>query len=436
MVSLLKNIAVLGASALAALGAADAQTVFIRNAEIHTVSQADGGASKIENGAIVIRNGEIAAIGAAVTAPSGAVVIDAQGRIVTPGIVAPLSTIGLVEVGLDRESNDASPRDGFRLGAALDAQDAYNPSSTLIGVNRAGGVTRALAAPQPGDSLFGGQGAVIDLSGRPGSITKPRAVQILAMGYSGAARTGDTRMGAWLTLRDTLDEARLYGQSPQEYRRGRDERFAFSDLEALQPVLSGEQALFISANGANDLLNVIRLKRQYPSLRLVVVGGAEGWRVARELAAANIPVILDALANLPGQFERLGATLENAARLNSAGVAIAFYNPPSGAHNLRALTQLAGNAVANGLPYDAAIAALTVNPARMLGIDERYGSLEVGKGADLVIWDGDPLDVTAAPVTVIIDGRVTSLQNRQTRLRDRYKDLSRGDVPHAYRGAN
>ena len=418
-------------------GAALAQTIVITNAEIYTASNGGDAPAKIENGTIVVRNGSISAMGADVAAPTGAVVIDAQGRIVTPGIIAPMSSIGLVEIGGDRESNDAGPRSGFSLGAALDARDAFNPSSTLIDVNRAGGVTRALAAPSPGDSLFGGQGAVINLSGLPGSLVKPQAAQIVAMGYSGAARTGDTRMGAWLTLRDTLDETRRYGQNPREYRRAADERFAYSDLEALLPVLNGEQPLFISANGANDLRNVIRLKTDYPTIRMVVVGGAEAWRVARALAAANIPVILDPFANLPGQFERLGATLENAARLNEAGVSIAFYNPPGfGALNLRALTQMAGNAVANGLPYEAAIAALTANPARMLGIDDRYGALGVGKGADLVIWDGDPLEVTARPVTVIIDGRVTSLQTRQTRLRERYKDLSRGDLPHAYRGEN
>ena len=180
--------------------------------------------------------------------------------------------------------------------------------------------------------------------------------------------------------------------------------------------------------------NLIKLKNDY-NLDVVIVGGSEAWRVARPLATANIPVIVDALYNLPQQFEDMGATLENAGRLARAGVPIAFYNPPGfGAHNLRALPQLAGNAVANGMTKDAAIAALTINPARMLGIDGRYGSLEVGKGADIVIWDGDPLEVTSRPITVMIDGKLTSLENRQTRLRERYKDLSRGDLPHAYRG--
>ena len=431
--SIMKKALTAAAACCALVSAASAQITVIRNAEIHTAA----GAGVIENGDIVVRSGEIAEIGQDLTAPSGATVIDAEGRVVTPGFIAPFSSIGLTEIGLDRESNDAGPRsgEGFPLGASLNAADAINPSSTLIAVNRAGGITRALSAPQAGDSMFGGRAIVIDLDGDADFLTRPDVAQIAMMGYSGARRAGDTRMGAWAMLRDTLDEARIYASNPRAYYdRARDSRFAFSDLEALGPVLNREQKLFVSVNSAPDITNLIKLKNDY-NLDVVIVGGSEAWRVARPLATANIPVILDALYNLPQQFEDMGATLENAGRLSRAGVSVAFYNPPGfGAHNLRALPQLAGNAVANGMTKDAAIAALTINPARMLGIDGRYGSLEVGKGADIVIWDGDPLEVTSRPVTVMIDGKLTSLENRQTRLRERYKDLSRGDLPHAYRG--
>ncbi len=165
------------------------------------------------------------------------------------------------------------------------------------------------------------------------------------------------------------------------------------------------------------------------------MGASEGWRAAASLAAANIPVIVDPLANLPAQFEDLRSTLENTARLHAAGVEIAFFDPQGfGAHNLRLLTQQAGNAVAEGLPYDAAIAALTLNPARMFGLDAQLGSLEPGKIADVVIWDGDPLEVTTRPEAVFIDGVRQDLGNRQQMLMQRYRDLSRGDLPHAYRG--
>ena len=430
MKSTMKSV-LLGVSACVAMSAsAFAQTVAIMNGDVHTIS-----GNVIEDGDVIIRNGRIAQVGADLTAPSDATVIDASGKVVTPGLFAPYSSIGLVEIGADQESNDSYPEGGFSLGAALDATDAYNPSSTLIPINRAGGITRALSTPSAGDTLFGGNAAVIDMSGRVNSIMKPAAAQVLVMGYGGAARAGDTRMGSWLVLREYLDEARSYRANPNDYvRRPHEGRFLVSDLKALGPVIAGEQPLLVRIDGANDIRKLIELKNTY-RLRVIVVGGSEAWRVGDALQAANIPVILDPLVNLPSQFEDLSATLENAARLHAAGVKIAFYNPPGfGAHNLRALTQQAGNAVAEGLPHDAAMAALTINPAEMFGLASRLGTLEAGKIADVVVWDGDPLEVTTQPEAVLIDGVVQDLGNRQNALMKRYRDLSRGDLPHAYRG--
>ncbi len=424
----------LSSAILAIVGATSvsAQTTAIMNGDVHTAA-----GRVIENGDVIITNGRITQIGADLSAPAGATVIDAEGKVVTPGIFAPLSAIGLVEISLDDEANDAGPQsgNGFPLGAALDAVDAYNPSSILIPINRAGGVTRALSAPQAGDSLFGGRAAVIDMSGRVNSVTKTHAAQILEMGYSGAGRAGDTRMGAWALLREYLDEARSYANNPNDYvRRPRDARFAVGDLRALGPVLTGEQPLIVSVNGAKDIRNLIRLKNRY-GLNVIIAGGSEAWREARALASANIPVIIDPLFNLPSQFEDLGATLENAARLDEAGVKISFYNPPGfGAHNLRLITQQAGNAVAHGLSYDAAIAAMTINPAEMFGLGDQLGTIEPGKIADIVVWEGDPLELDTQPEAVFINGQRQDLGNRQQMLGDRYRDLSRGDLPHAYRG--
>lgn len=422
-------------AAIFALGAnhAVAEDFAIMNGTVHTVAGA-----VIENGDVIISDGRITAVGADLTAPTGATVIDAAGKVVTPGLFAPFSDIGLKEISLDAEGNDAAPdaATGFRLGAALNALDAYNPATTLIAVNRAGGVTRALSAPGFGATLFGGQAAVIDLSGRVDSVTKPGAAQVAVMGYGGAARNGDTRMGSWAVLREYLDEAQIYASAPNAYAaRAREDRFAIADLKALGPVLDGQQPLIVAINGANEIRNLIRLKNKY-RINIIIVGGAEAWRMARPLAAANIPVILDPNANLPESFDALGSTLENAARLHQAGVLIGFFNPEgSGAHNLRGLTQLAGNAVAAGLPHDAALAALTVNPARMFGLAETLGALEPGKIADIVIWSGDPLEVTSQADAVFINGERQDLNNRQRMLAERYKDLSRGDLPHAYRGA-
>ena len=414
--------------------AASAETVVIQDAKIHTVA-GNNSARVIEDGDIIVRDGHIVSVGRNLSAPEGATVISANGRVVTPGIIAPWSQLGLVEIGLDREANDASTRDGFELSAALDAVDGYNSSSTLIPINRSGGITRALSAPTAGDKMFGGQAALIDLSGKPDSVMQAKIAQSVVIGYGGARRNGDSRLAAYAVLRETLDEARAYATSPHEYlRRNIDDRFEVADLKALGPVVDGDQLLIVSVDSASEIRNVIRLKNEY-DLNIAILGGSEAWKVGAALAAADIPVILNPLANLPSQFEDLGATLENAARLHRARVKISFYGPPSGTHNLRFLTQLAGNAVSYGLPYAEGIAALTRNPAELLGVGDKLGSIGVGKIADLVIWDGDPLEVTSRPVGVLINGQIMDMSNRQTILRDRYKDLERGDLPFAYRGA-
>lgn len=416
-----------------AQGTPTPETLIVQNARLYTMAGADGGL--IENADVIVRGGVIVAVGQDLAVPEGARAFDAKGRIVTPGLFAPWSQLGLVEIGLDDESNDSSPDGDYPLSAALDAADAFNPNSTLIPVNRAGGVTRAVAAPTPGSKMFGGLGAIVSLTGSSNSIMREGALQSVAMGYAGAARNGDTRMGAWAEFRDAIEEARAYAANLAGYAlRPRMTGLSLNDLEALVPAARGAQPIVVAVNGAADLRMLIKTKARY-GLNVIVLGGAEAHVVARELAAAQIPVILNPVFNLPEQFEDLAATQANAARLSAAGVTIGFFDPPSGSHNLRLLPQLAGNAVANGLPYAAALAALTINPARMYGLGDRYGSVEVGKVGDLVVWSGDPLEAASRPDAVFIDGRQTSLVTRQTRLRDRYRDLSRGDLPHAYRGA-
>ncbi|HXI87298.1 MAG TPA: amidohydrolase family protein, partial [Parvularculaceae bacterium] len=421
----------LAGASLAGAAPAAAQTVLIQHAKVYTI----GGAGVIDNGDVLINNGVIAAVGTGLSAPQGASVIDATGKVVTPGFFAPYSQIGIEEIGISADANDSRPDSGFPINASLDVVDAYNPTSTVIAITRAGGITRALTAPVPGGSLFGGEAAVIDLSSRIASVTKQKAAEIAVLGDAGSGLAGgNTRMGAWAVMREYLDAAIAYAANPRDYvQRKHDNDFKIADLEALGPVIAGREPLLVAVNSAADIRNLLRLKNDY-RLNVIIIGGAEAWRVARELASANVPVILDPLDNLPAQFEDLGSTLANAARLNAAGVKIAFYNDDE--FNERLLPQLAGNAVANGLPYDAALAALTINPATMFGLGQTLGSLEAGKAADVVIWDGDPLELSTRPVAVFIDGRQMSMENRQTKLRDRYKDLTRTDLPFAYKGGN
>ena len=234
-----------------------------------------------------------------------------------------------------------------------------------------------------------------------------------------------------LRLREALQDALDYGTNRASFDRGDRRPYALSrlDLEALQPVVKGELPLVLTVHRASDIEAALRLARDF-HLKLIVAGAREAWEVAGRLAEAKVPVLLDPLANLPGSFEELGATLEAAARLHRAGVTVAFMT--GDAHDVRNIKQAAGNAVSYGMPWDAALAALTIVPARIWGIADRYGTLEPGKDADVVVWDGDPLETTSYPEHVFIRGAEVPKDTRQLRLRDRYKDLS-GETPPAYR---
>jgi imidazolonepropionase-like amidohydrolase len=194
--------------------------------------------------------------------------------------------------------------------------------------------------------------------------------------------------------------------------------------QTLQEYLRGAGPVVFDVDRASDIRQVIALAKR-EKLRAVIKGGTEAWRVAPELAAAHIPVLLDPLVDLPASFDRVGATLENAARLNRAGVKIAFSLDDPQPHNIRKVRQTAGIAVAHGLPWEAALAALTSNPAEIFGVSSRNGSIARGRPADLVLWSGDPLEVTTLAQRVFIEGQSQPMQSRQTLLRDRYLEKLR-----------
>ncbi|HVR95272.1 MAG TPA: amidohydrolase family protein, partial [Thermoanaerobaculia bacterium] len=364
-----------------------------------------------------------------VAIPAGARRIDARGKVVTPGLFDSLSRLGLVEVDAVDGSSDKGV-EGDRFNAAFNVVDALNPRSSLIPVNRIEGLTRTLVAPEPEGSLIAGQGAVIHL-GTGDLVLRSPAAMVAVLGEGGAERAGESRGAAILRLREALQDARDYAENRSAFDRGERRDYALSrlDLDALIPVVRGELPLLLIAHRASDLEAGLRLMREF-NLKLILAGASEGWVVARQLAEAKVPVLVSTLNNLPERFEMLGATLENAARMQAAGVTVAFMS--SDAHNARNVRQAAGNAVAYGMPWEAAMAALTTVPARIWGLSDRYGTLEPGKEADVVIWDGDPLEVTTFADQVFIRGVEIPMESRQTRLRDRYKDLS-GELPPAYR---
>lgn len=426
----------LAAALLVVSATAQAQTTAIVGARVHTV----GPAGTIDNATIVIENGSVRAVGSNVSAPSGARVIDADGQVVTPGLFTPFGQLGLVEVGFS-----AGPLDGMQRGeqftAAFDVADAFNRRSTLVAINRADGVTRALVAPfgtgpdEIGNAshIISGLAAVVHLGDEADSIVRRSAAVVVNLGEGGSGLAGGSRTSAFLALENALDEALDYRDNKAAFELGqrRDYVHSANDLEALQPVLSGDVPLLANVHRASDIEALLRLADRR-SLRVIVNGGSEAWMVAAELAAANVPVIMGPTANLPGNFDRLNARRDAATVLVAAGVKVAFAGPQSQTHNARNITQAAGNAVSEGLQWDAALKAITLAPAEIFGVAESLGSVEVGKSADLVLWAGDPLELTSYPQRVFIDGVEMSMENRQTLLRDRYLDHS-SDTPPAFR---
>ncbi len=410
--------------------AASADTVAITNARIHTM-----GKSGDVTGTILVHNGWIAAIGPRVRVPANATVIDAKGGAVTPGFFAVGTNIGAVEVDLVQETNDnATSNSG--LSAAFNIAYGIDANSIVIPVARLGGVTRALVTPSYGDGdgrelLFAGQAAVITLADGADPVTRARAAQVLELGAGGAARAGGARGSAITALRADLDDVRWYARRRGAYNTGgtRELRFTKADLDALIPVVRGRMPLIVGVHRAGDILEVLKLARAY-RLKIVLSGAEEGWMVASDIARDRVPVLLNPTANLPSSFEARGSTMENAARLHAAGVTIAFANGDGG-HRAREGRYNAGNAVAHGLPHKAALAALTVNPARIFG-ETKVGTLDRGKQADIVVWTGDPLEPSSQPIAILIKGAIQPMTSRAEELAKRYRNLGT-PLPPAYK---
>ena len=412
--------------ALVALNTAavQADTYAVIGGTVYTL----GAAGKIEHGTVLIRDGKIVAVGADVAIPADAKRIDATGKVVTPGMFDPQSQFGVDEVGAVWQTVDNSLGNS-RYNAAFDVSDAINPRSAVIPINRIEGVTRAVVAPGTAQAgIINGRGAAIELGGTEGYLLKDPAALFVTLGEQSIKLAGGSRAAAMESLREALQDARDYGANPAAYEKAQRRAYALTrlDLEALQPFVKGELPVVVSVDRASDIEAVLRLAKEY-KLKLVISGGAEAWMVADQLAKVQVPVILNPLQDLPSSFEALGSTLENAARLQKAGVLIAFDTGDS--HNARNLKQFAGNAVSYGLPWLEGLKAITLNGARIYGLDKSTGTLEAGKDADLVVWSGDPLEVTSFADAVFIRGQAMPMVSRQTELRDRYLPYIKAGAP-------
>ena len=442
---------ILGAACMAALST----PAFAQSLTAITGGRVLTGTSVIENGTVVIQNGRVVSVGTGV-APSGARIIDARGKVVAPGFVAVDSGLGGIEVSSVGGSDDL--RNGANsISASFDVSYGLDPWSFTLPVARLGGITRAIVVPNhagggggghahddsdfagvghasyQSPSLFAGQAAIIHLAQGTDILVKPRVAMVAPFGEAGAGIVGGARGAQFTQFKETLAEVRLYARNKGAYDRAglRDLSLSRADLEALIPVANGSMPLIVTVRRAADIQQVLRLARE-EGVRIILDGAEEGWLIADQIAAANVPVLLNPLANLPGNLETRAARLQNATVLDAAGVVIAIKGNEGSVHRARETRYNAGNAVSHGLPYEAAIEAITVNPARIFGMAGQFGELRAGAAADVVIWSGDPLEPLSNAETIFIGGAEQAPTSRQFLLRDRYRDGGEGALPPAY----
>lgn len=446
----LRNL-ILGAVSLAAL----ASPALAQELTAITGGRVLTGTSVIENGTVVIQNGRVVSVGV-MAPPATARIIDATGKVVAPGFVAVDSGLGGSEISSVRGSDDLS-NGANSISASFDVSYGLDPWSFTLPVARLGGITRAIVVPShagggggghshddsdfagvgsaglQSPSLFAGQAAIIHLAAGTDILVKPRVAMVAPFGEAGAGVAGGARGAEFIQFKETLAEVRLYARNKAAYDRAglRDLSLSRADLEALIPVADGTLPLIVTVRRAADIQQVLRLARE-EGVKIILDGAEEGWLVADQIAAAGVPVLLNPISNLPGNLETRATRMENAAALDAAGVTIAIKGNEGSVHRARETRYNAGNAVSHGLPYDAAIEAITVNPAKIFGMAGQFGELRPGAAADVVVWSGDPLEPLSIAEAIFINGQEQAPTSRQFLLRDRYRDGGEGAMPPAY----
>ena len=390
---------------------APAEDILIRGARVHTA----GSAGTLERADVLVADGRVAAVGTGLTAPAGAKIVDAGGRPLTPGLFGGVTQFGLEEVSQEPSTFDAAlelsaPAWQHMWRPEFDVTPAFNARSIVLPVMRVEGVTWATIAPSASESLILGQGSAVTLDGRFDAALEGSRSLFVNWGSDAHDASGGSRAAQYMLFDQAIREVREPGTS------GAAALLLPEGRAVLKTYLAGGRVVFYVQRAA-DIRAVVRYARAR-GMKPVIMGGAEAWVVARELADAGVPVILNPLANLPNDFDQLGARFDNAKLLHEAGVRIAF-SQDDGFH-LRKNRQLAGNAVAHGLSWEAGLAAITSGPAEIFGVGGSRGRIEKGQVADLVLWSGDPLEVTTVADEVWIGGIAVDKRTRQTELLDRY----------------
>jgi len=402
--------------ALALLSAStfvQAERIAITNATLHTATQA----GVLTNASVVLEDGKIVAINPeSVTADT---VVDAQGKIVTPGFIGSMNNLGLVEVGAVATSRDAAEK---KADLTFDPSLAFNPMSAAIAFSRKGGVTTNLVVPKGGDAIFKGQAFVANLSGDFDSVEQQQHALYVELG----AKSKGSRAFDLQTLTHKLEDAeKALNKKAKKKKKAKDEKEVKRSEKIINAVLKGEKPIIVDVDRATDILALLALKKRF-NLDLIIAGAADAVVVAKQLADANVTVIIDAVRNLPGSFDSLHTALDSAAILDKAGVKVILSS--YSAHNLSQMRFDAGIAVANGLAKEQALKAITANISDALHLDS--GKIAVGKKADLVMWNADPFEISSRVEKMWINGEEKSTLSRQDALRKRYTTDS--DMPRAY----
>lgn len=413
-----KTALAIAASAVMFAGQSVAENIAIVGGTAFTMSEQ----GKVENATILIEDDVIKSVKSGGSVPSGYTTIDATGKWVTPGIVGAYTSLGLVDVEYSAGIADYSAKleDSAYLGTQIETKYAVNPDSSLMNIARIEGITSAASVMADTDTFFQGQGAFISLGDKVNPIVKGNAVMLLDMTGGKIDGSSGSRAVAWPKLMSVLQEAASLKGKTLRKKDDWDGELSKADVNALVPVMRGDMPLLVTVNRTMDIRHIIHLKQKFEDIKFVLVHATEAWRVADELAAHDIAVILRPESNLPYDFDELGATLSNAARLDAAGVKVAI---GMDTHNARLVMQHAGNAVSYGLPWEKGLASITSVAAEVLGVADSHGSLEKGKSADVVVWSGDPLEVMSYAETVVIDGEQIPMTSRQSKLRDRYLQM-------------
>lgn len=413
-------------SASLMISAVQAESIAITNAQIYTVASQ----GILSQATVVFDDGIITAVYANESVPEtlkADSVIDAKGRILTPGFIASDNLLGLVEVGAVSRSRDGSDK---KAGITFDASLAYNPKSSLIAYTRKGGVTSNIVMPHGGEDVFKGQSFVVNLSGDFDSVIASQNGVLVELG----AKSKGSRALTLQKLANTFEDAqkKLAKQATKKAKASKKDKKENNGKEpkrselVVNALLAGEKPLLAYVDRATDILALLKLKQKY-HLDLVLIGAQDAVLVSDAIAKANVPVMTNAIDNLPSSFDSLHGSLSNVSKLNQAGIKVIISNSGE-SHNINQLRFDAGVAVANGLEKMAAIAAVTANVADVFKLNS--GRIAVGKNADLVLWSNDPFEISTKVDTMWINGKEVSTQSRQDALRNRY--TSKSDMPRAY----